>query len=96
MFHQKTNLPENQTETIRALITSPFDDININDIADNLCSNKAKLKTLYDCIEKRRFFLKVTELKSPSIVSDCDEEDNLLLKEMKPKMKIWHTLAKSK
>ena len=30
MFCQKTNLSENQTETIHALITSPFDDININ------------------------------------------------------------------
>ena len=79
MFYQETNLPENQTETIRALITSPFDDINISDIADNICSNKTKLKTLYDCIENKRFFLKVTELESPSIVSDSDEEDNLLL-----------------
>ena len=60
VFYQKTNLPENQTKTIHALIAPPFNDINISGIANNISSNMTKLKTLYDYIEKRKF----TELES--------------------------------
>ena len=70
MFYQKTNMPENQTETIYTLIVSPFDDAKIRGIADN--------------IEKRRFFLNITELESPIIASDYEEEeDNLSLERNK-------------
>ena len=80
LFYQKTNLPENQTETIRALITSSFYDINISGIGDNIYSNKTKLKAFYDYIEKKRFSLNITELESPSFVSNYkEEEDNLSL-----------------
>ena len=80
IFYQKTSLPENQTEAIRTLVASPFDDINISGIADNIYSNKTKLKTFYGYIEKKRFSLNITELESPSIVSDYEEEeDNLSL-----------------
>ena len=57
IFCQKTNLSENQTETIRALITSPFDDININYRikAQNIFSNRTKLKTLHNTLKKEHF-----------------------------------------
>ena len=50
-----------------------------------------KLKTLYDYIEKRKFSLSITELESPSIVNDYEDEDKI-----KRKMKIWQAMAKSK
>ena len=74
ILYQKTNLPENQTETIRALIASPFDDINISGIVDNISSNKLKVKILYNYIDKKDF-----SSTSQSVVSDYEEEDNLSL-----------------
>ena len=71
ILYQKTNLPENQTETTRALIASPFDDINISGIVDNISSNKLKVKILYNYIDKKDF-----SSTSQSVVSDYEEEDN--------------------
>ena len=73
MLYQKTNLSENQTEIICALITSPFDYSNISGMADSISSNKTKLKKFYD-IEKRTIFLNITGLESPSIFSGYEEE----------------------
>ena len=69
MFYRKTKLSKNQTEKICAIITSAFDYINISDLDENVSSIKKNHKTLYAYIEKRRFFLNITELESPSIAS---------------------------
>ena len=74
MLYQKTNLSGNQTEIICALITSPFDYSNISGMVDSISSNKTKLKKFYD-IEKRRIFLNITGLESPSIFSGYEEEE---------------------
>ena len=86
MFCQKTNLSENQTETIRALITSPFDDININYRTKlkifSVTGQSSKLCMIH---WKKNIFLELTELESPSNDSDYKEGnvDNLLLQRNK-------------